>query len=38
MDLKDLEKDFKLLGVSGVEDLLQDDVYKCISDFRKADC
>lgn len=38
MPLNELESGFKLLGVSGVEDLLQDDVYKCISDFRKAEC
>lgn len=38
MPLQELESNFKLLGVSGVEDLLQNDVFKCISDFRKADC
>lgn len=25
-----------MLGVTGVEDLLQEDVYKCLSDFRQA--
>lgn len=26
-----------MLGVTGVEDLLQEDVNKCLSDFRQAD-
>lgn len=28
-----LDKDLKLLGITAVEDLLQDEVSKCISDF-----
>ena len=34
--LPDIEKDFTLLGVTGVEDLLQEDVGQCISDFQEA--
>jgi len=36
MDPKPLERDYQLLGVSGVEDLLQDDVGQCIHDFQEA--
>ena len=32
----DLEADIKLLGVTGLEDLLQDNVKECIADMRKA--
>ncbi len=35
-DIKAVEKDFKFLGVSGVEDLLQDNVAECIRDFKQA--
>jgi len=34
----DVEKDLTLLGITGVEDLLQDDVQKCIVDFKEAGC
>jgi magnesium-transporting ATPase (P-type) len=33
----ELESDLSLLGVTAVEDLLQDNVAKCIEDFREAD-
>lgn len=33
---EDVEKDFTLLGVTGVEDLLQDDVKSCITGFKDA--
>lgn len=33
---EDIEKDFTLLGVTGVEDLLQDDVKSCITGFKDA--
>ena len=33
---EDVEKDFTLLGVTGVEDLLQDDVKTCITGFKEA--
>jgi magnesium-transporting ATPase (P-type) len=33
---EDLEKGFTLLGVTGVEDLLQDDVKECITNFKDA--
>ena len=36
MQEKDLECDLTLLGVTALEDMLQDNVYKCISDFRAA--
>lgn len=32
-----MEYNYQLLGVSGVEDLLQDNVQSCINDFMKAD-
>jgi len=35
---EDVEKDIKMLGITGVEDLLQDDVAKCIIDFKEAGC
>lgn len=31
-----IESNLKLLGITAVEDLLQDDVAKCIEDFRIA--
>jgi len=31
-----IEKQYTLLGVSGVEDLLQDNVKSCIEDFKAA--
>jgi P-type E1-E2 ATPase len=34
--VEDVEKDFTLLGVTGVEDLLQDDVKTCITGFKEA--
>ena len=33
---KDIEKDFDILGVTAMEDLLQDRVKDCIQDFRDA--
>ena len=33
---KEVENDIELLGVTGLEDLLQDNVAKCIKDFRTA--
>ena len=36
MPLEDFEGDITLLGVTGLEDLLQDDVKSCIKDFREA--
>lgn len=32
----DIEKSFSLLGASGVEDLLQEDVCRCLQDFKQA--
>ena len=32
-----IEKDYELIGVTGVEDLLQDNVKDVITDFMKAD-
>ena len=37
MSEQDLEKDFTLIGVSGLADKLQEDVKKCISDFIEAE-
>lgn len=34
--MEDVESDLTLLGVSGVEDMLQDNVKECIQDFREA--
>jgi P-type E1-E2 ATPase len=31
-----IERDLKILGVTAMEDLLQDSVKECISDFRDA--
>jgi len=31
-----IEKDLVMLGVTGVEDLLQEDVNQCLSDFRHS--
>jgi len=31
-----LERDYELLGITGVEDMLQDNVKTCISDFMDA--
>ena len=36
MGQKDIEKDFDILGVTAMEDLLQDRVKDCIQDFRDA--
>jgi phospholipid-translocating ATPase len=35
-DESELEQDLNLLGITGVEDELQEDVAKCIKDFREA--
>ncbi len=35
--LENLEQDIYLLGGTGLEDLLQDNVKKCIKDFKMAD-
>ena len=32
----ELERELSLLGATGVEDMLQEDVQKCISDFQEA--
>jgi phospholipid-translocating ATPase len=32
----EIEKDLELLGITGVEDLLAEDVDSCIKDFREA--
>lgn len=36
--VEDVECDLTLLGCTAVEDLLQNEVDKCISDFKKANC
>ena len=36
-DIVAVEQEIKLIGVTGLEDILQDDVKRCIQDFRKAD-
>jgi len=36
--VEDVETNITLLGVTGVEDLLQDDVAKCIIDFKEGGC
>ena len=33
---KDVEKNYHLLGITGVEDLLQDNVPECVQEFRDA--
>jgi len=33
---EEVESDITLLGATGIEDLLQDDVKKCIEDFKLA--
>ena len=38
LELPDVESDLTMLGVTGVEDLLQEDVQKCIVDFKEAGC
>jgi magnesium-transporting ATPase (P-type) len=38
LTVKAVESNLTLLGVTGVEDLLQDDVEKCITDFKEAGC
>ena len=38
MTAQDVECDLTLLGITAVEDLLQDDVHKCITDFKEANC
>ena len=32
----EVESDLRLLGVTGVEDVLQEDVVKCVRDFQEA--
>ena len=32
----EIEKDYLLLGITGVEDTLQDNVIECIRDFKDA--
>ena len=34
--MADVESDITLLGASGIEDLLQEDVSQCVRDFRQA--
>lgn len=36
--MEDCESGLTMLGVTGVEDLLQDDVKACIVDFKSAGC
>lgn len=36
MPVENYEADLTLLGITGLEDLLQDDVKKCICEFREA--
>jgi len=38
LTMEDVECDMTMLGVTGVEDLLQDDVQKCIVDFKEGGC
>jgi len=38
LECTDVECDLTMLGITGVEDLLQDDVAKCIVDFKEAGC
>jgi magnesium-transporting ATPase (P-type) len=38
VDPAPFESDLDLLGVTGIEDLLQDDVQDCLVDFRQAKC
>ncbi len=33
---EELEKDLTLIGITGVEDELQDEVFNCLRDFREA--
>lgn len=35
-DIKGIERQYELLGITGVEDLLQDNVRSCIQDFIEA--
>lgn len=35
-DTSEIEKDLEMLGVTGLEDLLQENVANCIKDFRRA--
>jgi len=37
VEQNDVEKDMNVLGFTGVEDLLQEDVQMCLKDFRDAD-
>lgn len=37
MTVEEAERDLTFLGASAVEDLLQDEVKKCISDFKEAE-
>lgn len=34
--IDEIESDLRLLGATGVKDLLQDDVSRCIQDFKAA--
>lgn len=34
---EDMEKGYSLIGITGVEDTLQDNVIECIRDFKEAD-
>lgn len=38
MSFAEIERDLTLLGVTAVEDILQDNVRKCVLDFREAKC
>jgi P-type E1-E2 ATPase len=38
LTVESVECNLTLLGVTGVEDMLQDDVKKCITDFKEAGC
>jgi len=35
--LEEVESDLHLLGITGLEDILQEDAPKCIKDFRDAE-
>ena len=36
-DANDVEKNYSLIGITGVEDVLQENVKACITDFMRAD-
>lgn len=38
LTVEEVECDLTMLGVTGVEDLLQNDVKQCIVDFKDAGC